>query len=75
VWHYLYRAVDKFDNTIDFMLSKKRNESADKVFVILNKLFSGIDNGGHYIILKSNSVLMNLKIIIPNIFIKNIIQL
>jgi len=31
-WHYLYRAVDKEDNAIDFMLSKHRDESAAKAF-------------------------------------------
>ena len=31
-WHYLYRAVDKEGNTIDFMLSKKRDKQAAKRF-------------------------------------------
>jgi putative transposase len=32
VWHYLYRAVDKEGDTIDFMLSKKRDEAAARNF-------------------------------------------
>lgn len=31
-WHYLYPAADKDGNTIDFMLSKKRNKKAAKAF-------------------------------------------
>jgi putative transposase len=31
-WHYLYRAVDKSGNTIDFLLSKKRDKKAAKRF-------------------------------------------
>lgn len=31
-WHYLYRAVDKEGDTIDFMLSKKRDEVAARKF-------------------------------------------
>ena len=31
-WYYLYRAVDKFGNTIDFLLTKNRNKKAARKF-------------------------------------------
>ena len=31
-WQYLYRAVDKYGDTIDFMLSEKRDELAARCF-------------------------------------------
>jgi putative transposase len=34
-WGYLYRAIDKFGDTVDFMLSEKRDEAAATDF--LNK--------------------------------------
>ena len=40
-WVYLYRAVDKFGDTIDFMLSEKRNEAAATAF-----FKQAIDNNG-----------------------------
>ena len=41
VWHYLYRAVDKEGNAIDFMLSEKRDEAAANTFFI-----KAIDSSG-----------------------------
>ena len=40
VWHYLYRAIDKSGQTLDWMLSRKRNTKAAKRFfkkVLSNK--------------------------------------
>ncbi len=31
-WRYLYRAVDKFGKTVDFMVTKKRDAAAAKTF-------------------------------------------
>ncbi len=42
VWHYLYRAVDTEGDTIDFMLSEKRDESAAKAFFVKAMGSSGI---------------------------------
>ena len=41
IWHYLYRAVDKKGNTIDFLLTKNRDKSAAKRF-----LMKAINNNG-----------------------------
>lgn len=32
VWDYLYRAIDKHSNTLDWMLSRHRNKKAAKRF-------------------------------------------
>ena len=33
-WYYLYRAVDKENNTIDFLLTKKRDKKSAKRFLV-----------------------------------------
>ncbi len=40
-WCYLYRAVDKENNTIDFLLTRKRDKKAAKQFFI-----KAIENNG-----------------------------
>ena len=41
IWHYLYRAIDKEGNTLDWMLSKNRNKQAAKRF------FKKLVSNGH----------------------------
>jgi putative transposase len=41
-WHYLYRAVDKDGDTIDFKLSKKRDETAVRHFLEKAIRFNGL---------------------------------
>ncbi|MDB6096492.1 MAG: family transposase, partial [Francisellaceae bacterium] len=41
VWHYLYRAVDKENNTIDFVLSSKRDKKSAVKFFKKAIKFSG----------------------------------
>ena len=33
-WRYLYRAVDKEGNTVDFMLTKRRNKRVAHLFLL-----------------------------------------
>ena len=33
IWHYLYRAVDKYGDTVDFLLTKQGDEAAAKAFL------------------------------------------
>ncbi|MFT5731177.1 MAG: putative transposase [Desulforhopalus sp.] len=41
IWHYLYRAVDKEGDTVDFFLTRKRDKKAAKRFLI-----KAINNNG-----------------------------
>ncbi|MFB9076115.1 IS6 family transposase [Flavobacterium procerum] len=34
IWCYLYRAVDKFDNTVDFLLTRRRQRMSAQSFLI-----------------------------------------
>ncbi len=43
-WMYLYRAVDKVGNTLDFMLSKQRNRPAATKFFAKALSSNGIPN-------------------------------
>ena len=38
-WQYLYRAVDKYGNTLDFMLSERRNTAGIRVINKILKRF------------------------------------
>ena len=58
-WCYLYRAVDKDGNTIDFMLSKKRDKKAAKKF--FNKAIGSCGMPEKITIDKSGSNLSALK--------------
>ena len=64
-WTYPYRAIDKYGNTVDFMLSKQRDEAASKAFfkqaIGNNELPSKvvIDKGG-----ANNAGLENINILL-----------
>src|SRR3954451_12976198 len=45
-WMYLYRAVDKQGNTVDFLLTKRRNKRAAHLF-----LLKAINNNGKPLII------------------------
>ena len=47
-WKYLYRAVDSEGNTLDFILSARRNKKAAKIF--FNKVLKGKHNRQHRVI-------------------------
>lgn len=51
-WAYLYRAVDKEGNTIDFFLSQTRNASAAKRF--LGKALKGVKSWAHLEVINSS---------------------
>ncbi len=34
VWYYLYRAADKFGDTVDFILSENRDKPSAKAFFV-----------------------------------------
>jgi transposase, IS6 family len=51
-WAYLYRAVDKHGDTIDFYLSPTRNTAAAKRF--LGKALNGLKNWGKPTVINTN---------------------
>jgi putative transposase len=64
-WTYLYRAVDKYGKTLDFMLSKKRNEEAATDFFL--KTIGNNDIPEKVVIDKSganNAGLMNINFLL-----------
>jgi len=44
-WYYLYRAVDKYDQTIDFLLTKHRDKRAAKRFLTKALHHNGVSPG------------------------------
>ncbi|PIZ04265.1 MAG: IS6 family transposase [Gammaproteobacteria bacterium CG_4_10_14_0_8_um_filter_38_16] len=73
VWHYLYRAVDKSGDAIDFMLSKNCNETAAKRFFL--KAIGYAEKPDKVTIDKSGSNYAALKSINKNLNKKNKIEI
>ena len=76
VWHYLYRAVDKLGNTIDFMLSKNRDKKAAKRFFAKSIGTHGLPekvtidkSGSNKSALKTMNLLLALWSILSGIFV------
>jgi len=64
IWHYLYRAVDKEGNTIDFLLTRKRDKKAAKRFLIKAISHNGFPyDNAHFEGASSNFVLCALSVI------------
>ena len=57
-WRYLYRAVDKKGNTVDFLLTKRRQRISSQRFLI-----KAIGNNGRPALINIDKSVLNTKVI------------